>query len=125
MTADNPGTVVLIGDPVLRAIAHEVIASMGYGVFEADDISALPHDPPSSTVLLALLVEEPASSISHALRSMRLLGYRVPIVVMAPQVGWDLRQRALVNGAVDTVNLTAPVREVQDRLSAALAASNS
>jgi len=45
-------------------------------------------------------------------------------VVMAPQVGWDLRQRALVNGAVDTVSLTAPVQEVQDRLRAALAPPN-
>ena len=124
MTMDNSGTVVLIGDPVLRAIARDVIVGMGYGVFEADDITALPADPPTSTVLLSLLVEEPASSISQAIRSMRLLGYQVPIVVMAPQVGWELRQRALVNGAVDTVNLTAPVREVQDRLRAALAAPN-
>jgi hypothetical protein len=124
MTMDNSGTVVLIGDPVLRAIARDVIVGMGYCVFEADDITDLPVDPPTSTVLLSLLVEEPATSISQAIRSMRLLGYQVPIVVMAPQVGWELRQRALVNGAVDTVNLTAPVREVQDRLRAALAAPN-
>ncbi len=124
MTADRSDTVVLIGDPPLRAIARDVIVGMGYGVFEADDVASLPLDPPASTILLALLVEEPAFSISHSIRSMRLLGYQVPIVVMAPQVGWDLRQRALVNGAVDTVSLTAPVQEVQDRLRAALAPPN-
>ena len=124
MTADKSDTVVLIGDPALRPIARDVIVGMGYSVFEADDVASLPLAPPASTILLALLVEEPAFSISHAIRSMRLLGYQVPIVVMAPQVGWDLRQRALVNGAVDTVSLTAPVQEVQDRLHAVLAPPN-
>jgi DNA-binding response OmpR family regulator len=120
MTADSTQTVVLIGEVSLRMVLRDILSAMGYTTFEADRVASLPSAVPSSPVLVVLLVEEPAFALTRTIRSLRLRWSQVPLVVMAPHVGWDLRQRAMANGVADVVSLTAPLSELQQRLLAAI-----
>jgi CheY-like chemotaxis protein len=120
MTANITQTVVLIGEMSLRMVLRDILSGMGYTAFEADRAATLPLAVPNTPVLVVLLVEEPALALTRTIRSLRLRWAQVPMVVMAPHVGWDLRQRAMANGVVDVVSLTAPLSEVQQRLLAAI-----